>query len=185
MSTIPRVMLDACVLFPRIPRALILGAAEQGRVEPLWSARILEEWRRSALKRGGDAAEVAAAIDRMQARWPDAECPAAPDIEAQLHLPDPGDAHVVAAAAGRAEIILTFNIRDFPRRVLAGQGLEARHPDEFLWLLQSEDPKLFEALVLPLGRDHGADSPRAVRNMLKRALLPRLGKAVEAALSVG
>ncbi|MEM1276325.1 MAG: PIN domain-containing protein [Pseudomonadota bacterium] len=178
-----RVLIDTCVLFARVPRGLVLGAAEHGLIAPFWSLRILEEWRRSALRQGGDPDEVAQTIARMQTRWPDAALPIDADLEASLALPDPGDAHVVAAAAGRVEAVLTFNIRDFPARVLAGQGLVAHHPDGFLWQLQSEHPALFESLVTPIAAEHSAETPRAVRNLLKRALLPRLGKAIEAYLA--
>ncbi|MEM9044644.1 MAG: PIN domain-containing protein [Pseudomonadota bacterium] len=179
----PSVMIDTCVLFARIPRGLTLGAAEHGLIKPHWSARILEEWRRSTVKQGGDGLEVENLVSRMNERWPDALLPSNPALEDLISLPDPGDAHVVAAAAGKVATVLTFNIRDFPTRALAGQGLEARHPDEFLWLLQSERPEIFSDLAARIATEHGAESPRAIRNLLKRSLLPRLGKAIEAALN--
>src|SRR3546814_20198893 len=33
-----------------------------------------------------------------------------------------------------------FNLRAFPRRALAGQGIAARHPDGYLWELWSREP---------------------------------------------
>lgn len=181
MTELPlRLMVDACVLFPRIPRGLVLNAAEAGLIFPLWSPRILEEWRRSALKRGGRDADVGAIIAAMNTRWPEASVPPDPGIEDVIRLPDGADAHVVAAAAGNAPAILTFNMRDFPRRVLAGHGLVARHPDEVFWYLFSVAPAPFGALVRALTTEQGAHGPDATRKLLKRALLPRLGKAVAA-----
>ena len=48
-------------------------------------------------------------------------------------LPDPDDRHVLAAAiCCEADVILTFNLKDFPEDALAPLGVEARHPDSFL-----------------------------------------------------
>lgn len=60
---------------------------------------------------------------------------------AQLSLPDPNDRHVLAAAieAGAA-LILTFNLRDFPARVLTQYGVLAQHPDEFFCAILSAAP---------------------------------------------
>lgn len=50
-----------------------------------------------------------------------------------LALPDPNDRHVLAAAIqGRANVIVTYNLADFPSDTLATYGLEAQHPDEFI-----------------------------------------------------
>jgi hypothetical protein len=50
-----------------------------------------------------------------------------------LTLPDPDDRHVLAAAirAG-AEVIVTFNLTDFPTESLAPFDIRAQHPDDFL-----------------------------------------------------
>ena len=50
-----------------------------------------------------------------------------------LTLPDPDDRHVLAAGIRcNAELILTFNLKDFPETALRPFGIEARHPDRFL-----------------------------------------------------
>jgi len=55
------------------------------------------------------------------------------DLIPGLHLPDPGDRHVLAAAIrGRADVIVTMNLKDFPDAVLNSFGIEAQHPDEFI-----------------------------------------------------
>ncbi len=50
-----------------------------------------------------------------------------------LELPDPDDQHVLAAAiVGRADLIVTKNLKDFPAHRLAPFGIEAQHPDVFV-----------------------------------------------------
>ena len=50
-----------------------------------------------------------------------------------LTLPDPDDRHVLAAAIqGEAEVIVTYNLADFPSRLLARFNIEVLHPDRFL-----------------------------------------------------
>jgi hypothetical protein len=73
-----RVFLDACVLFPAVVRAIVLGAAEAGIYTPLWSARVLEEWRRAAIAKQGAGAEevVFNAADAMKIAFPDNSCAA-------------------------------------------------------------------------------------------------------------
>jgi len=170
------VFLDACVLYSPLVRGLILGAAEAGFLAPLWSPRVLDEWRIAvARKVGPDAvAEMEAAEAAMAARHPHAAVMARAPVE-HTAMPDPNDAHVLAAAAaGGAEVLLTFNIRDFPARVLAPVRLTARHPDSLLWELYGGcagavlDRLIREALP---GRDRAGR-----RAALKRARLPRLGK---------
>jgi hypothetical protein len=53
-------------------------------------------------------------------------------IDDGLSLPDPNDRHVLAAAIrSGAQVIVTANLRDFPREHLASYSVEAQHPDEF------------------------------------------------------
>ena len=50
-----------------------------------------------------------------------------------LELPDENDRHVLAAAVRcGADVIVTFNLKDFPAERLALYRIEALHPDEFL-----------------------------------------------------
>jgi hypothetical protein len=51
----------------------------------------------------------------------------------KLTLPDENDRHVLAAAIrGKAQVIVTMNLKDFPAEVLQKYDMEAQHPDEFI-----------------------------------------------------
>lgn len=177
-----RVLLDACVLYPTVSREMLVGAAAAGGYAPLWSARILEEWARAAARRGPEAGEVARAeIALLRAAWPGAEVAADPGQVERLHLPDPGDRHVLAAAiAGAADGLVTFNRADFPRHALAPHGISAWDPDGFLLRLHREGPGLGRVAGEVRARaERAAGAPQPLRGLLKRAGLPRLGKALE------
>lgn len=176
----PVVFLDACVLYPPLVRGIVLGVAAAGLITPRWSPRVLAEWRIAAARNGGIEAEdrVDTAIAHIQARFPRAQATPEPDAELAHDLPDPADTHVLAAAiASGAEILLTFNLRDFPARQLARHGVTPRHPDGFLWQLFSQDPARMGAAIAEAASAIGAEGPDAVRRALKRAHLPRLAKA--------
>ncbi|MEM7687172.1 MAG: PIN domain-containing protein, partial [Pseudomonadota bacterium] len=124
-----RIFLDACVLFPPVVRSMLMALAEEDLFDPYWSPRVLDEWRLAVVRKHGLSAEgdIDAAQQQMSARFPDASGLPDPDFEAQLHLPDPADTHVLAAAhAVEADVLLTFNLRDFPRPVMAGLEIVAR-----------------------------------------------------------
>jgi len=177
-----KVLLDACVLYPTVLREILLGVAGQGLFVPLWSARLLEEWARAARKIGpAGEAQARAEIALVRAAWPGAEVVPKDGLEARLWLPDPDDIHVLAAAiAGGADLILTFNARDFPKHLLAEEGLVRAAPDAFLMDLWLADPDAVATAVARVldeaARMAGEDIP--LRALLKRARLPRLGKAL-------
>ncbi|MGO8872582.1 MAG: PIN domain-containing protein [Acidimicrobiales bacterium] len=55
------------------------------------------------------------------------------DLEDTVTLPDPDDRHVVAAAVrGRADAIVTANVRHYPVDILGPLNIEVIHPDDFL-----------------------------------------------------
>lgn len=176
-----RLFLDACVLFPPVTREILLGYARAGGFTPLWSARVLEEWALAMRAKQGEAAEVLARGDiaLLRAGFPGGEISNYEEIEDGIFPPDPADAHVIAAAVkGEAEAVITFNIKDFPLRLLRPFGLGRMHPDEFLSTALARDGQRMEAALRPLeaiAKERGVE----FRAFLKRGTLPRLGKGWE------
>jgi predicted nucleic acid-binding protein len=176
----PRVLLDANVLVPSVLRETLLGAAAAGAFVPLWSARILKEWARATRRLPEGAEAVARAeIAALRVAWPAAEIPRDADLEALLALPDPHDVHVLAAAiTGGADVILTCDRAGFPGRTLARHGLIARRPDGFLCEIHGERDLGPVVAAVQARAEAASGRPRSLRPMLKRAGLPRLGKAL-------
>ncbi len=177
-----KTVIDACVLFPTVLRELVLGVAETGAIEPIWSERILEEWRRAALRRSEHDGLIAEGeIALLKLRFPDAFVAVSDQTTNRLSLPDPDDNHVLAAAIdGGAGALMTLNLKDFPTNALAAEGILRRDPDGVLLEAYHGDETAVRQVVetvLATAGTHGIDvsSPRGV---LKRARVPRLGKAL-------
>jgi len=178
-----KLLLDACVIYPTVMREMLLGAGRIGAFTPLWSERILEEWARAAA-RGGPAQEVQARgeIALAQAAFPKAMVAAPPGLEARLWLPDAGDIHVLAAAiSGSADGIVTLNAKDFPRGILAEEGLARHDPDALMVRFWEKTPEAImdvaETVLHQARTLSGTEWTH--RSLMKKARLPRLGKALE------
>jgi len=178
-----KVLLDACVLYPTVMREILLGAAAEGLFEPLWSPRILEEWARAAAKLGpGQEALARAEIAQAEDRWPKASVRPKAGDEARIWLPDPSDVHVLAAAiAGSADVLLTLNTSDFPRHTLTEEGVEREVPDLFMRALFDRHPEAVTkvARAVQAEAERLSGEPWPIRRLMKKARLPRLGKALE------
>ncbi|MFK7869515.1 MAG: RSP_2648 family PIN domain-containing protein [Roseobacter sp.] len=177
-----KVVIDTCVLYPTVMREVLLSVARTGAFVPMWSGRILEEWARAARKIGPTGeAQARAEIAMLRAAWPDAEVTLPEGVMARLWLPDDDDIHVLAAAVtASAEAILTVNAKDFPRNILAEEGVQRFDPDSFLMTLWQKDAGAVEEAshaVLTQAREM-SDSGWDMRPLLKKARLPRLAKAL-------
>ncbi len=78
----------------------------------------------------------------MNAAFPEANIFDYQRIIKELSLPDKNDRHVLAAAIkAKADVIVTFNLKDFPTDYLKGFGVEVQHPDLFISQLIKIDQK--------------------------------------------
>jgi len=137
-------ILDACVLANARVCDLFLRLAETPRLYlPFWSAELLEETKRTHIAR----LHWRPAISESWARAVTLAFPDSCVENLHLYAAPEGinqkDQHVVQAALGaRAEIIVTFNLKDFPSSELEALNIRARHPSEFLLTLFSLEPLL-------------------------------------------
>ncbi|WP_052710722.1 PIN domain-containing protein [Pseudofrankia sp. DC12] len=128
-------LLDTCVLVPSRTRDVLLEIASTGAYRPLWSTEILTELDRTLRtllgKRGTSPEEIGAYLTRlfrqMTTTFPDALVTDWEPLVPTVDLPDPDDRHVVAAAwAGRADVIVTNNLADFPASGLGRRRRDGR-----------------------------------------------------------
>jgi hypothetical protein len=125
---------DACVLYPAPLRDLLLELGTTGLFRARWTDRIHDEWMRSLLAARPElAAPLARTRELMNQAVPDCLVTDFERLEVALELPDMDDRHVLAAAiCARADVIVTYNLKDFPEAALAPYRIEAQHPDQFV-----------------------------------------------------
>lgn len=159
---------DSCVLYPAPLRDLLvrLGGTELFRAR--WTNQIHDEWIRNVLANRSDLSRerLERTRDLMNSHILDSVVKDFEDLISSLELPDPGDRHVLAAAIrGRADVIVTFNLKDFPASVLSHYSIEAQHPDVFVQRLLD----INEALVCATIRQQRLDlkkPPKPVEDVL-------------------
>ena len=113
-----------------------MECAVAGFFQPYWSYRIHDEWTGNLLVNRPDLSPERLARTRqlMNAAIPRALVTGYEPLIETLTLPDSNDRHVLAAAIhSKASVIVTFNLRDFPKAALAPYNLIAQSPDDFLF----------------------------------------------------
>jgi predicted nucleic acid-binding protein len=153
-------VLDACVLYPAPLRDLLLSFADYGLYKPKWSAEIQEEWSRNLLLNRPDLKkeQLQLTVESMNLAFPDSNVEKYVSLISGITLPDPDDRHVVAAAIrSKANVIVRFNLKDFPGSIEEEYDIEIQHPDDFL-------SKVYEL--------HPEKAKDAFRKMVKRLKNP-------------
>jgi hypothetical protein len=133
-SARPVIFADACVLYPAMLRDVLIQGAVEKAFALRWSADVQKEWASALLANhpGVDASKIARTQSLMDKALPYAEVKGYHFRIASVNLPDPDDRHVLAAAIhGGCNVILSFNLSDFPANALSAHGVEALHPDPF------------------------------------------------------
>jgi predicted nucleic acid-binding protein len=187
-------LLDTCVLVPSRARDVLLEAASAGVYRSLWSSEILSELGRTLrllqARRGMVPKETDAYLTRLfrqlETSFPDALVTDWESLVDAVELPDPGDRHVVAAArAGRADVIVTDNVADFPPDALPAP-LIRRSLDEFLLasldLCPGQVLSAVHAVARRTGRSGSAMTARDIAVYLQARGMPTSGKCLLANL---
>lgn len=167
------VVLDTNVVYPVIIRDVLFWFAHYDLYTPKWSEHIFDEWKRVMIKKGVTEGEASRRIEKASLAFPDALVQNYKGLINHLQLPDKDDRHVLAAAIKtNANLIVTNNIKDFPRAYLQSFGLNAKTADVFLtdiidlnqeqaiaafreMVLNKKNPKIHEFEVLSQLRKAG------------------------------
>lgn len=137
-------VLDACVLYPAPVRDLLLSLADNGLYKPKWSTEIQDEWSRNLLLNRPDLkkGQLQLTIEAMNIAFPDSNVDKYGSLISGITLPDPNDRHVVAAAIrSKADVIVTYNLKDFPISIEKEYDIEIQHPDVFLTNIYDLNPE--------------------------------------------
>jgi hypothetical protein len=143
---------------------------------------VLDEWIEALLRSRPDLTRERLERTRalMKAHTRDALVTGYEPLIEVLNLPDPNDRHVLAAAIrGRADVVVTTNLKDFPPEVLARWGIEAQHPDAFsTWLIDLAQPAFLEAVRTVRARPR--NPPKSAEDYLQTLRAHGLGATVAA-----
>lgn len=167
---------DACVLYPAPLRDLLMELALTDLFRARWSEEIHKEWIRNVLKNRSDLEESQLLRTKafMDANVRDALVTGFESLIPSLKLPDPDDRHILATAIRcQADVIVSFNLKDFPSDYLSSFDVEAQHPDEFiLHLLDLYPVQVCRAVekVRQRLRNPSMDCDRYLQNLLRQGL---------------
>jgi predicted nucleic acid-binding protein len=129
------VVYDACVLYPAPLRDLLMWLALSGLFRAKWTEQIHEEWISNVLEKRPDLnrKQLERTKQLMNQNVHDCLVTGYEQLIEGLELPDLNDRHVLATAIkSNAQVIVTFNLKDFPHQNLTKYEISAQHPDELI-----------------------------------------------------
>jgi predicted nucleic acid-binding protein len=180
-----RAVLDANVLYDDFVRDMLLSLFAAGLYEAKWTDKITQEWVIHLLANNPrtSKSKLDRTVGLMNRVTPAALVERYEQYIGQVIIPDKDDRHVVAAAiACGAQKVVTYNLRDFPNRVLAAFGVVAESPDKFFSDLIIDDTdrcvEVFRAMRLrlrvpPLTADQFLDAMKDKRLAQTAVLLAK------------
>lgn len=161
-----KVILDACVLIPASLRDTLLRAAQENMYRVQFTSEILEEVRRNLSKVGVPEDKAQRLVELIGEAFPDAFVTQYQPLIA-LMPNHKKDRHVLAAAiASNAQVIVTQNLKDFPRKALDTFKIEAQLPDIFLVHMFYLNPECMIRVVTGQAKDL-CRPPRTLEQVLE------------------
>lgn len=180
--TISVTLADANILISRTLRDYFVYAASVGALQIHWSDSILDETTRNLIAKYDFPTEDAAVLVALLGQFlPDALIETTKRDLAAVEKVEmsPNDRHVLAAAlSAQADLLLTDNVRHFPKSWMAKRGIELidsatlltriarEQPDKLRAahrLTVDRSPKAEEAILATLERAIGAEAAAVVR----------------------
>jgi predicted nucleic acid-binding protein len=180
-------LLDASVLYSAFLRDLLLSVATTGLYRPRWSNTIHDEWMRNLLTNRPDLnrRQLERIRSLMEIAIPDGPVVGFEPLIETLTLPDADDRHVLAAAIhASADVIVTYNLRDFPRATLVNYEIEAQTPDQFVEDLFAIDAELALGAVAQ-HRARLKSPPRSREQYINALLQQQMPKTASILLGLG
>lgn len=171
---------DACVFYPAPLRDLLMQLALTDLFRARWTDQIHDEWIRNVLKNRSDLnlEQLTRTKNLMNEHVRDCLVTSYEYLVPTLTLPDPDDRHVLAAAiVGGANVIVTFNRKDFPKATLAQHNIEACHPDDFISDLLDLSPSKVR-LATELCQKRLKNPPKSIDQYLETLLKQGLSISV-------
>jgi predicted nucleic acid-binding protein len=170
---------DADVLIPHELRDVLMISASTRLHAVYWSDDIFEEWRRNAVgKKLATQESVLRFQSIMNEMFPDgliARFRYEKLIGAMTN--DKKDRHVLAAAViAEADVLVTRNVKDFPKESVERYSIEVQTPDQFVRHQAALNPRLFlqrfltrahDRSEISIARGKGALTPDDIALFLK------------------
>ncbi|MBX9767210.1 MAG: PIN domain-containing protein [Bdellovibrionales bacterium] len=154
-----KIVLDANVLYSNTLRGLFLWLSWNKLCEIIWAKEIWDEVFRNYSKDPETEQKFRSHIESVVfVRFGDSIRLLKPGFT-PVGLPDSSDEHVVGLARQEgASVVVTFNLKDFPEKLLNTVQLKRSHPDSFLCRLYDNFPDEVKASV--------ADQVRSLRTTM-------------------
>lgn len=168
-------VLDTNVIYPIEIRDLLFWFAHYEMYTPKWSEHIFNEWKSVMKRKGISDEEIQKRVSKANLAFPYALVANYTNLIDKLELPDEDDKHVLAAAIKtNANLIVTNNLKDFPKQYLKKFGLTHKSADDFMTdIIDLDHDKSIEAFrALVLNRKNPShDEFKVLENLRKNKLI--------------